>query len=230
MGLFFRYDREGAGKPLPQSGFLRLLMISGTHFWKLVGVNLLFLLFSLPVVTLPAALCALNRVCILIYRKGNCFLWMDFREEFRRSFLRSLLPAVLFGGLTFAGYFFMSLGAANGIYPVWCMIFWSAGILAAVSGICWGAYFFALVPLLDQKTAGILKNAFFLCMVRPSRALLALAVVLGMSFIAAVLMPVFIVALILLWFAVTQSLVCYLVNGVAEEYILRPYAEQNEDR
>lgn len=230
MGLFYRYDREGAGRPLPREGFLRLLLISGTHFWKLVGANLLFVVFSLPVVTLPAALCALNRICILIYRKGNCFLWMDFWEEFRRSFLRSLLSAVLFGGLTFAGYFFMSLGAANGIYPVWCMIFWSVGILASAVGICWGAYFFALIPLLDQKTPGILKNAFFLCMVRPSRALLALAVVLGMSFIAAVLMPIFIAALLLLWFAVVQSLVCYLVNGVAEEYILRPYAEQNEDR
>lgn len=228
MGLFFRYDREGAGKPLPREGFLRLVMISVTHFWKLVGVNLLFVLFSLPVVTLPAALCALNRVCILIYRKGNCFLWMDFWEEFRRSFLRSLLPAVLFSGLTFVGYFFMSLGAANSIYPVWCMIFWSVGILASTAGICWGAYFFALVPLLDQKTAGILKNALFLCMIRPLRALLTLGTVLGMVFIAAVLMPVFVVALLLLWFAAMQTLVCYLVNGMAEEYILRPYAEKQE--
>lgn len=228
MSLFYRPDREGSGRPLPRSGFLRLLALSGTHFWKLVRANLLFVVFSLPVVTLPAALCALNRVCILIYRSGNCFLWMDFWQEFRRSFWRSLLPALWFGGLTFAGYFLMSLGAANGIYPVWCLIFWSSGILAAAVGIGWGAYFFALVPLLDQKNMDVLKNALLLCMIRPARALLALAVVLGMAFAAAVLMPVFVVALLLFWFAAEQMLVCYLVNEIAEEYILRPYREQQK--
>lgn len=226
MGLFYRPDQEGAGRPLPSSGVGRLLAVSATHFWKLLGVNMLFAAFSLPVITLPAALCALNRVCILIYREGNCFLWMDFWQEFRRSFFRSLPPGVLFGGLTFAGYFFMSLAAANGAFPVWCLIFWSAGILAAASGICWGAYFFALVPLLDLKNMGVLKNAFLLCMIRPLRALLTLAVILGMAFLAAALMPVFIAALVLCWFSVMQMAVCYLVNGVADEYILQPYEER----
>lgn len=228
MGLFYRPDREGAGRPFPREGVLRLLLISGTHFWKLVGANMLFILFSLPLVTLPAALCALNRVCLLIYREGNCFLWTEFWQEFRRSFWRSLLPALLFGTLVFAGYFFMSMGAANGIYPVWCMIFWSVGILSAGAGICWGAYFFVLVPLLDQKNLGVMKNAFLLCMIRPSRALLVLAAVLGMTFGAMALMPVFIVALALVWFAAMQMVTCYLVNKMADEYILRPYARQQE--
>lgn len=229
MGLFYRPDREGAGRPLPQAGIYRLLAISWTHFWKLIGANLLFVVFSLPVITLPAALCALNRVCILIYRKGNCFLWMDFWQEFRRSFAGSLLPGALFGALTFAGYFLMSLAAANSVFPVWCLLFWSAGILAAAVGICWAAYFFALVPLLDLKTMGVLKNALLLCMIRPLRALLTLAIVLGMAFLAAILMPVFIVALLLCWFAVMQTAVCYLVGGAADEYILRPYEERRGD-
>lgn len=220
MGLFYRANREGAGRPLPRTGPLRLVLISGTHFWKLIGANLLFVLFSLPVITLPAALCALNRVCLLIYREGNCFLWMEFWREFRRSFWRSLLPAALFGALTFAGYFFMSLGAANGIYPVWCMLFWSLGIFAAASGIVWGAYFFVLVALLNQNNRNILKNAFLLCMIRPSRALAVLVIVLGMSFIAMILMPIFVVALILLWFSLVQMAICYLVNEMAEEYVL----------
>lgn len=230
MGFFDRADREGAGRPLPRRGPLRLLMISGTHFWKLIGANLLFVLFSLPVITLPAALCALNRVCLLIYREGNCFLWMDFFREFRRSFWRSLLPGALFGALDFVGYYFMSLGAANGIYPVWCMIFWSVGIFSAAVGIVWGAYFFVLAALLDQKNLGVLKNAFLLCMIRPGRALAALAVVLGMFFIAMILMPVFIIALLLLWFSLMQTVICFLVSELAEQYILYPIAERENNR
>lgn len=225
MGLFGSADREGAGSPLPRRGLRRLVMISGTHFWKLIGANLLFVLFSLPVITLPAALCALNRVCLLIYREGNCFLWTDFFREFRRSFWRSLLPGALFGGLDFLGYFLMSLGAANGAFPVWCLLFWSTGILASAAGIVWGAYFFVLAALLDQKNGGVLKNAFLLCMIRPGRALAVLAAVLGAVFAAMALMPIFIIALVLFWFSLTETLVCYLVHGPAEQYVLYPEGE-----
>lgn len=229
MGLFHRPDREGAGRPVPREGLHRLLVVSGTYFWKLVGANLLFVLFSLPLITLPAALCALNRVCLLIYRQGSCFLWLDFRQEFLRSFRRSLLPAALFGALVLVGYFFMSMGAANGIYPVWCLIFWSLGIISTTAGLGWGTYFFVLVPLLDQRNPGILKNAALLCMLRPSRMLLALALVLAAAFAAAALMPVFVVALLLFWFAAVQMPVCYLVNALAEEYILRPNSQRQEN-
>lgn len=154
---------------------------------------------------------------------------MDFWREFRRSFVRSLLPGVLFGGLTFVGYFFMSLAAANGAFPVWCLIFWSIVIFSAAAGICWGTYFFALVPLLDLKNWGVLKNAFLLCMIRPLHTMLTLAVVLGMTFIAAILMPIFVIALLLCWFAVMQMVICYLVHNVADEYILKPYEKQHSN-
>ena len=97
MGLFGRRgDREGAGLPLPEGGIRRYGVLLATHFWKLVELNLLFILFSIPIVTLPAALCGVNRVCVLLIRNGYCFVWGDFWEEFRRSFRRSLFPALLF--------------------------------------------------------------------------------------------------------------------------------------
>ena len=227
MGFFGRTGREGAGRPLPRRGLKRLVLISATHFWKLMGANLLFVFFSLPVITLPAALCALNRVCLLIYREGNSLLWLDFWGEFRQSFLRSLLPGALFGAAVFTPYFLMSLGAANGAYPVWCMLFWSLGIALTAGGLLWGAYFFALVPLLELGNMGVLKGAFLLCMLRPGRALLALLIMLGMAFTAAVLMPVFLFALLLFWFAALQMGVCCLVNGAADEFILEPYARDH---
>lgn len=229
MSFFNRSNREGHGRPLPEIGAGRAVTLFFTYFWQLVWANMLFVLFSLPVITMPAALCALNRVCILIYRNGHCFLWTEFWKEFRSSFLRSLLPGLLFGVLLFVGYFFMSLAAANAHFPVWCLIFWFVGIVAAVAGACWGAYFFALVPLLDGKNPVVLKNAYLLCFLRPGSALLVLGTLLGMCFVAMVLMPIFIVALLLFWFVLMQYIICYLVNDVAEDYILRPFAEQQKN-
>ena len=95
MGLFSgKFEKEGAGLPMPEGGPARYFSLLISNIWKLVGANVLFVLFSLPLITLPAALCALNRVCILIYKNGSCYLWQDFVGEFRASFLRSLLPAL----------------------------------------------------------------------------------------------------------------------------------------
>ena len=155
MSIFGNRNKEGAGLPWPEGGFRLYAVILATNFWKLVGLNLLFVAFSLPVITMPAALCGLNRVCMLLIRNGYCFLWQDFIEEFKRCFKRSLLPALLFSFLIFFGYYAMSLGLTNVHLPLWCTAFWLIGILATVAGICWGAYFYALVSLLDQNNRGI---------------------------------------------------------------------------
>jgi len=74
MSFFGNRNKEGAGLPLPEGGFWRYAVILATNFWKLVGLNLFFVAFSLPVITMPAALCGLNRVCMLLIRNGYCFL------------------------------------------------------------------------------------------------------------------------------------------------------------
>lgn len=215
-----RSNREGAGLPLPEGGFRRYTAVLGTNFWKLIGLNFLLLLFSLPVVTLPAALCGANRVCMLLIRNGYCFLWDDFWQEFRRSFKRSLLPGLLFAALIFAGYYFMSLGLTNDAAPAWSAIFWAIGMAATAAGLCWGGYFFALLSLLEQDTKGILKNAGLLCLIRPLRASWVLLIILVAIALLVLLLPL---SVFLLFFlpVVVQFTVCFLVNTMAENFILK---------
>lgn len=222
MSIFGNRNKEGAGRPLPEGGVARYAVLLATNFWKLVGLNLLFIAFSLPVITVPAALCAVNRVCMLLIRNGYCFLWQDFIEEFKRSFKRSLLPAVLFVFLIFFGYYAMSLGLTNAPLLLWSTIFWAIGIMTAVGGICWGAYFFALVSLLDQNNRGVLKNARLLCMIRPGRALAVFGIIASVAFVMAILIPVSIVLMIFCVFAMIQYSICFLVYELAEKYILSP--------
>lgn len=223
MSFFGNRNKEGAGLPLPEGGFWRYAVILATNFWKLVGLNLFFVAFSLPVITMPAALCGLNRVCMLLIRNGYCFLWQDFVEEFKRSFKRSLLPALLFSFLIFFGYYAMSLGLTNAGLLLWSSLFWLIGILAAVAGICWGAYFFALLSLLDQDNRGILKNAWLLCMIKPGRALFSLALILAVSFVMAIMMPISILLMLCFTVVLTQYIICSTVYQTAETYIMEPY-------
>lgn len=221
MGLFSgKFEKEGAGLPMPEGGPARYFSLLFSNIWKLMGANVLFVLFSLPLITLPAALCALNRVCILIYKNGSCYLWQDFVGEFRASFLRSLLPALLFFVLLFAGYYFMSLGLTNADLAIWSLVFWTLGIMFGGAALAWGSYFFVLVAMLEQKNKDVLKNARLLCMISPGKALMAALAVIGGAALTAALMPLSTFLVLLIIPAIVQYTVSYLVYELAEEYIL----------
>ena len=226
-----RYRREGAGRPAPESGWSRAGVMALTHFWKLLRVNLLFVLFSLPLLTLPAALTALDRVCVLIYKDGNVFLWDEFFREFKRSLARTILPGLCFAVLLYSGYFFMSLGNGNVSLGFPALIFWALGILMVCVAIGMGEYFFVLVAVLDINNRGALKNALILWLARPGYGLLILGIVLLLFFVSLALLPVITPALILLLLPVLcQYPVCYLVYDVTEDLVLIPYEAQKEQQ
>ena len=77
----------GVDKPPPVSGFRRFRFILMNHPGKLVAANILFLLFSVPVITIPVSLCGLNMVCAQLMRTGKCYLVQDFLDGFKQRFL-----------------------------------------------------------------------------------------------------------------------------------------------
>lgn len=184
---------------------------------------MLFTLFSLGIITIPAAFCALNRVLVLLIRNGHCFLWQDFVEEFRRSFKRSLLPGLLFLLIFAAAYYFGSLALTNAAILVSSMLFWVACFLLFIVGLAWGAYSFVFIALLDLNNRDALKNARLLCMAKPFLAIVVSAVIAVSVAISAALMPVWIFALPIFGVVIPQYVVCWLVYDVANEYILIPY-------
>lgn len=52
-------------------GWKNLFMTIWREIFTLVKANLCFLLFCIPIVTMPAALCALHGVCVDVVREGT---------------------------------------------------------------------------------------------------------------------------------------------------------------
>ena len=223
-----RFEREGKGEPAPSSGLARCGVMALTHFWKLIAVNLLFVIFSLPVITLPAALTALNRVCIIIYRDGNIFLWDEFWKEFHRSFLRALGPGFGFALLLFGGYFFMSLGNGNSQLVFFAMLFWALGIFMTITALLIGEMFFVMISVLEIGNFNALKNALILSLARPVRSLAILLIVFALVFGVMSLMPISIVLLIFIWVVLAQYPISCLVYDLIEEMILNPFQNRVE--
>lgn len=143
----------------PQGGAGRVWYVLTTHFFKLVRVNLLFILFSLPVVTLPAAMAGMTAVIHALYRQGNCFVWDTFFREFRAEFLPRTLWGLLMPALPAAGWFL------GGMVSEWMAYLISAILLAAV--LMAMGYWFPQLALLKLSSGQCMRNALLLTALEP---------------------------------------------------------------
>ena len=74
-------NNEGAGRPLPEGGAARYAVLLATNFWKLAGLNLLFVTFSLPVMaTVSSGRILLRSLSAAL--SGACFLHCCFCSWF----------------------------------------------------------------------------------------------------------------------------------------------------
>lgn len=123
-------ENETTDDRLPDYYEGRLWYCISTHFWKFIYISFISVLFSLPLVTIPAALCGLHAYVQRIYRRGYDMEFHVFFGEFKTDFIKRMLtglpliilpPAVLLltlekGGLTM----YLATGVAS-VFSLVCM-------------------------------------------------------------------------------------------------------------
>lgn len=93
MGLFNRYLKPGPGisKHQPQkNAVFRFVDIYFRKFWKLCGVNLLYVLVSLPIITTGLADVGIAYVTRNYVREKHSFVVSDFFEAIRKNWKQAL--------------------------------------------------------------------------------------------------------------------------------------------
>lgn len=70
-----------------------MLYVVTEHFFQLLWANILCVVFSIPLVTAPAAMSGLHAVISQYYRKGYGDVWPAFIEEFKNDFMQKLFSA-----------------------------------------------------------------------------------------------------------------------------------------
>lgn len=165
MSIFQSYWKEGPGveKDAPRKRGLALFCeIFLREAWSLIELNLIFVLFSLPVVTIGPALGAMTTVTMRMVRDKNSYVWKDFvaafRQQFRRFFLAGLLGAVLavMVAVTVLIYLPQLSGGAAYVLP-----FAVAVLLCVVGGLTW-IYVFPLAAVTDLPLGVVVKNSLLL--------------------------------------------------------------------
>jgi len=177
LDRFFKWQRapkEDAAPP-PEKGAARFFFLLTANFSKLAVLNLIFLLFCLPVITIPAALSGMSRVCALLVREGVCYLWIDFFTEFKSSFFKSV--PIFVAGAVFASPAFILSCLDSAGQP---FILVSITVFLFIMGLLFSCYAFAMLSMCSLRLRDIFRNAFFLIFLEPKTDLL-LVLFVGMT-------------------------------------------------
>jgi len=221
----FNYEQNHNAdpRPIPEGGAALYFYTFYTHLGNFFLLNLLTLLCSLPVLTIPAAICAMNRVCGQLIRKGYCFLAKTYFEEFRQSLFRSLALGSLYTAFGVSGFICICYGIAyegSGIGAVSRIFgFVEIGISFLLSG--WS---FLLLSLQDLPARKVLSNTLAMLLLEPKCSLKILMITAVAAGLLWVLFP-FSLILLLSLPVLTQYTLCWITRDAIQKRIINRAAD-----
>lgn len=191
-------------------------------------VNILFLLCSIPVVTLGASAAALNTVSFQMVRGENPSIISTFFCAFRRNFWQATLLNLLF--LLLGAGLYLDLRVMQANLSAFPLVLWvGAGLLALAAALTL-PFAFALQARFDNSVWKTLQNAFVLAVTHTLSAIAA-AVLTLLPLALLLFAPYYLLLSSVFWFLFGFSLAA-LANSWLFERILKPWvppAPANEE-
>lgn len=222
--LFYQYKGgRGVTAPPPSKGIKRFFFLWYTHFWRLMGLNLLFILFCLPVVTIPPAITALSKVLLNLVREGNTFYIADFFDEFKSSFWKSwaaFIPLLICMGLGVIG--FVSIDDVYANAPIIVMYVMVCSIV-----YCQSAYCFCMIALIDLPLVTIIKNSVIMVLVEMKRNVFMIMTI-PVVIVCAIFYIYSIPLTLLLLFSFIGMVNVMVANQAIEERVIQPNMKERE--
>ena len=191
---------------------------------SLISLNLLFVLTCIPVITIPAAVTAMNRITCTIVQDQNYFLWQDYWKTFKRDFGKSLLGGLVFG----VGFVLFALAGL-----VYYNIFGQSVIFTIIQAFvaCFliiiylaSTYYWTMLAFVDLPFKTLLKNSLIIVLGCWKRSLMAAGIILLHLFFVIGLAPVTvgkITTLVDIWVFVT-FLIVFSLNSLLLNYAIWP--------
>ncbi|UHS59572.1 DUF624 domain-containing protein [Hyphomicrobiales bacterium] len=174
------WTREGAGidKDAPRPTGLALFFdILKREWWELVKLNLLFLIASLPLVTMPAATLAMARVSRSIVSDENTYLLRDFVEAFQRYAVRGTVLMLACAAMTAAStYAVITYAKAVPDALIYSLPLAISVVMTLFISLV-SAYAIVLTVTRDLPLISLFRQSALMALVKPLPMLAALAFV-----------------------------------------------------
>lgn len=159
---------------------------------EMILLSVLWILASLPIVTMGAASSALYYAVVKVIRNREGYAWNEFWRGFRINFMQATklwIPSVvLLAGLV-ADIIIVHLMSVAGMAGRWTMIIFA---LIFAFGLMWLIYIFAYIARFEDKIKTVLFNTVWMTLFHFVHSLLLLTVLVimfGLVFLFPIVLP-----------------------------------------
>lgn len=217
-----RKDTPGIDKNAPKKkGFALFLETLWREFFPLIKLNLLFLLSCVPIVTIPAAITAANRITVTMVRDRNYFMWTDywtaFKRDFGRSALAGILLAVALGLFGLSTWFYFTL--SQSVHKLF-LILAGCSVCLLLTAYFTALYFFPMLAMVELPTVTLLKNSIIMAYTCFKRTLPAALITLALGAVSLGLLPYSLVYLVFISLSLNSLISNFFIVKPIEEIIL----------
>ncbi len=235
MGFLGLYDYEKAGSGVAKDGpqkkrvvvFFEIFL---RKFWKLISLNMIFVLFCLPVVTIGPAIAGATKVLRNYSQERHAFLFSDFFGAFKRNFVK----AFFMGLIDLAAIVCIAAGCV--VYPSLAkscenvLIYIPLSIVLAIGVVLVMMNFYAFLMIVTTNISfkNILKNSLFLTFLEIKNSVITFLITFAITLVFALLVYVFrplILLAIFIPFTIIGLVACFNCYPVIRKYVIDPYYE-----
>lgn len=223
----FLTSRENHGGPLKtpheKTGFVKYASIYFSHFWRLMALNFIYVLFCIPVITIGPATAALTKVCRNFAQERHAYLFADFFDAFKKNFKQGVALGLI------DTLFVVIFGVGIPYYIQWASMmpimyipmFLSFAFMLVV--IMMNFYAYIMICSTNLTFKQIIKNSLILVYLGMKKSIICLLAYVFFMSVCILFLPISVVLIVTLPFSFVSFLSCGLCYPVVRKYIIQPY-------
>lgn len=229
MGFFGGYENSGPGIPKSEQekrGIFKFFEIYGRKFWKMIQLNLIYLLFCIPIVTIGPATASLVKITRNYTQERPIFLWAEFWKTFKSSFKQSFIMGlidILFTVATCVAFpVYNSLAKQNSAFYIPFIITLSFTFIFIMMHF----YIYLMIVSTNLSLPKILKNSFILVAIGLKQSLFTLFSIIFIILLLFLLLPYSSFLMPFIPFSLVALIVSFNCFPVIRKYVIQPFYEQ----
>lgn len=140
-------------------------------------LGLMWIIFSIPVITIGASTTALYYTVNKVLRHGNSSIWRAFGDSFKENFKQATiiwLIVILLYAVWILGCYFAYILYLGNVFPQFC---WIVMLVITAIMVAWSCYLFPYAARFTNSVKDILKNSLIMAMMNMGSSVMVLLVV-----------------------------------------------------
>ena len=219
-----QFMREGPGvnKDEPsKEGISLFFQLFFTHFWDMIKLNIIFIIYCIPIITIGPALSALTSITISMIQRRHIYILSDFHKAFKANWKQSLICSFIYTSiftlLSVAVFFYFKKAQEN-------IIFYTLVFMCLFMDISLGLaslYIYPLLTTISLSVKDIFKNSIFLsiaCFKNTLTGVLVYGLILGINL---VFFPLTILLMLIFTFSILSFISSFTSWPGIKKYIIK---------